>query len=341
MKRLPETMRCLELRDYELGAESLAVVEKPVTAPRAGEVLVRVAAAPVNPSDLMFLRGMYGVRKTLPIVPGFEGAGEVVATGGGLIGRWLMGRRVACAAQTEGDGTWAEYVRTSATLCIPLRREVTDEQGAALIVNPLTAWALLERAREARAQAIVQSAAASALGRMINQLARRRGLPLVNIVRRREQAELLRGEGAEHVLDSSDEDFPQRLKELCRRLKVSLGFDAVAGELAGQMLRSMRKGGRLVVYGALSLEACQIDPRALIFESKGVEGFWLSEWLGTRSLPARLRMTAQVQKLLSSDLRTEVRARLALEDAARGLRQYTSQMTGGKIFFVPSARPTS
>src|SRR3712207_2017301 len=90
----PQTMRALELRSHEGGEGSLAVVEKPVPAPGAGEVLVRIAAAPVNPSDLMFLRGLYGVKKRLPVVPGFEASGRVVAAGGGLLARYLAGRRV-------------------------------------------------------------------------------------------------------------------------------------------------------------------------------------------------------------------------------------------------------
>ena len=334
-KTIPPKMRALELRDYEARPGSIGVVEKEVPRPRAGEVLVRVAASPVNPSDLMFLRGLYGVKKALPVVPGFEGAGEVVSAGGGLLARVLVGRRVACAARPDADGTWAEYVRTDAKLCIPLRKEVDTEQAAAMIVNPFTAWALMERAREG---GVVQTAAASALGRMVNKLALRRGVELVNVVRRDEQAELLRSEGARHVLNSNAEEFEERLNELCKRLDVRLGLDAVAGELTGKLLRSMRKGGTVVVYGALSMGACQADPRSLIFEGKSVEGFWLSEWLKSQSVLTKFLTSRGVQSLLQNELKTEVRARLPLEDAAEGLRSYEREMTGGKVLLVPGLR---
>ncbi|HEY0080437.1 MAG TPA: zinc-binding dehydrogenase [Pyrinomonadaceae bacterium] len=341
MRTIPATMRALELRDYEGRPESLALVEKPVPRPGRGEVLVRIEAAPANPSDMMFLRGLYGQKKPLPVVAGFEGAGEVVSSGGGLVGRALVGRRVACAAPFGGDGTWAEYMVTPASMCIPLRREVTFEQGAAMIVNPFSAWALMKQVRHGLDRAVAQSAAASALGRMINSLAKRRRLPLVNIVRRQEQVELLRGEGAEHVLNSTEPDFEERLRDLCRRLKVTLAFDAVAGEMTGQLLRSTQKGGRVFVYGALSMDACQIDPRSLIFEGKRVEGFWLSEWLRSQNPAAKFITSMRVQKLLATDLHTDIRSRLPLEAATEGLSQYATHMTGGKILFVPGLREGS
>jgi NADPH2:quinone reductase len=332
------SMRALELRAYDGRAESLMVVEKRVPRPSAGEVLVRIYASPVNPSDLAFLQGLYGVKKALPVVPGFEASGRVVEAGRGLLARWLRGKRVACAAPTDGDGTWAEYMVTSASLCIPLIKEITDEQGATAIVNPLSAWAMMHTAKAARARAVVQTAAASALGQMMESLGRRLRIPVINIVRRTEQVDLLRSKGARHVLDSTAPDFDERLGELCAELKATVGFDAVAGELTGRMLAAMPAGARVIVYGALSGEGCLVDPRSLIFEGKRVEGFWLTKWLRSQNILKMLRTTRRVQKLLAGDLSTEIRARLPLEEAADGIRLYTEQMTGGKILFIPGLK---
>ncbi len=335
MTPIPETMRALELRSYEGGADSLVLVEKSVPRPGKGQALVRVAASPVNPSDLMFLRGMYGVKKCLPVVPGFECSGEVVAAGGGPWPRYLVGKRVACAAPNEGDGTWAEFMLADASHCIPLRKATDIEGASSMIVNPFTAWALLGMAKEARAEGIVQTAAASALGRMIVRLANARGVHSINVVRREEQVELLKREGATNVLNSSDEDFDERLSELCKRLRASVLFDAVAGELTGRVLRAMPAGGTAIVYGALSLEGCLADPRSLIFERKSVRGFWLSDWLRSQGALEKFRASASVQKMLGGELKTEVRARLPLERAVEGIEQYTHEMTGGKILLVP------
>ena len=337
MTRLPDTMRAVELRSYEGGADALAVSERPVPRPGAGQVLVRVAASPVNPSDLAFLRGAYGIRKRLPVVPGFEGCGRVVAAGGGLWALHLVGRRVACAAPADGDGTWAEYMLAEAVQCIPLSKDTDIEQASMMIVNPFTAWALLGLARGLRAQAVVQTAAASALGRMIQRLAKARGLDVVNVVRRPEQVALLEGEGAGHVLDSSTPDFDERLKELCKRLRATAAFDAVAGELTGRLLSAMPSGSTAFVYGGLSMRGCVLDPRSLIFERKSVRGFWLADWMRNAGALRKYLAARGVQRLLKNELRTEVRARLPLEQAAEGVGAYAREMTGGKILFVPGA----
>jgi len=330
-------MRAVQLRAYDGNPESIVVVELPVPRPRPGQVLIRVAASPINPSDLMFIRGLYGFKKPLPAIPGFEGSGTVVESGSGMMPRFLKGRRVACAAADPNvaGGMWAEYLVTSARLCVPLIKQVDIEQGATMLVNPLTAWALMDEARRGRHRAVVQTAAASALGRMVVRLGRRFSIPTINVVRRDEQAELLRKMGAEYVLNTSDPGFDVSLGDLCRRLGASIGFDAVAGEISARVLRAQPRGSRLLVYGALSLEASQIDPASLIFEGKRVEGFWLTAWLHQRSVLSQLRVSRQVQRLLAGDLKTEIQARLPLEEAARGLEQYAANMTGGKILLLP------
>ena len=189
MTSIPATMRAVQLRAYDGNPESIAVAELPVPRPGPGQVLIRVAASPINPSDLMFIRGLYGFKKPLPATPGFEGSGTVVEAGSGTMPRFLKGRRVACAAADPNiaGGMWAEYLVTSAQLCVPLSKQVDMEQGATMLVNPLTAWALMEEARLGRHRAVVQTAAASALGRMVVRLGQRFSVPTINVVRRAEQ----------------------------------------------------------------------------------------------------------------------------------------------------------
>jgi len=138
------------------------------------------------------------------------------------------------------------------------------------------------------------------------------------------------------VLNTSDPGFDASLGDLCQRLGASIGFDAVAGEMSARVLRAQPRGSRLLVYGALSLEANRIDPASLIFEGKRVEGFWLTAWLRQRNILSQLRITRSVQQMLAGDLRTEIQARLPLKEAARSLEQYASNMTGGKILLLPN-----
>src|SRR5215469_7250638 len=222
MAAIPTTMRAVVLHRYEIGSyASLTLEERPTPQPGKSEVLVRMTASPINPSDLASLQGLYGVQKALPMVPGIEGCGTVVRTGSSLVARRLLGKRVACAAGA-GDGAWAEYMVASAVQCSPLPASVSDEQGAMRIVNPYTAWAHLKIARQARARAIVQTAAASALGQMVNRLAQLRGVQVVNIVRREAQAETLQALGAKHILNSESSDFDSQLRDLCRQVDARL-----------------------------------------------------------------------------------------------------------------------
>jgi NADPH:quinone reductase len=334
---LPSTMRAVQLSAYDGRTESLSVANVPVPSPGPGEVLIKVAASPINPSDLMFVRGLYGFKKPVPAIPGFEGSGTVVTSGSGFMARMLKAKRVACAAADPKipGGTWAEYLVTSAKFCVPLSKQVATEQGAMLLVNPLTAWALVEEAKRGGHRAIVQTAAASALGRMISRLAQSSSLPVINVVRRSEQIELLRNSASKYVLNSSDADFDRTLHDRCHELQATIAFDAVAGEMSARILRAQPRGSRLIVYGALSLEAAQVDPASLIFEGKRMEGFWLSAGLRDMSLLRQLRVMAHIQARLKDDLRSEVQQKVSLEQTAEAVQRYANHMTAGKILITP------
>jgi len=336
---LPVMMRALELQNYEGWRTGLCLIEKPVPRPKPGQVLVKIGASPVNPADLAFVSGRYGVRRPLPTVPGWEGSGQVVTTGGGLMARFLLGRRVACAAVDGSDGAWAEYMVTSPLRCIPLRKHVTTEQGATLLVNPLSAWAMMDLVRRGGHRALVQTAAAGALGRMLYRLSRRVSLPTINIVRRPEQVELLRSIGVEHVLNSQAPDFDERLSQLCEQLKATVALDAVAGEMTHRLLQAMPRRAEIMVYGALSNQPCQVSPGQLIFKRQRVRGFWLSTWKPRFGMLGMLYAGWQIQTLLGQELKTEIQDRVPLSEAISGMERYVNQMTEGKILLLPGDSP--
>lgn len=333
--QIPETMTAVVLESYD-GVDALHVGQCPVPKPGPNEVLVKVAASPINPSDQMFLLGKYGFKKPTPIVPGFEGSGTVVAVGNrtGLLGGYLMGKRVACVTQQEGDGLWAEYVATSINYALPLDDAVSLEQGAMSVVNPLTAVALIDMAKRAGHKTIINTAAASVLGQMLHRLGQQEDVEVVGIVRRAAQVEQLKQQGVAHVLNSSDEDFAAKLRDLCRQKKIRLAFDAIAGESPLELLTAMPKHSKVTVYGGLSQQAVQIDPTSLIFQDKSVDGFWLTPWVGQKSFLQSVLMWRKAQKLMHTALKTEVRARYTLAEAQQAVAAYENQMTGGKILFT-------
>lgn len=338
---VPDDMRALVLDEYHddvaEAINGLKVVDRPVPAPQRGQVLVKIEAAPCNPSDLLLLEGKYGTLKTLPTVPGWEGAGTVVASGGGLLASWLKGKRVACGLRADRDGTWAEYVVANGTECIPLKRRLDIEQAASLIINPLTAMGLLDTARRGGHHAAVHTAGASQLGRMLVAMAAEVNYPIINVVRRAVQVEVLKSLGAAHVLNSSDPDFLEQLKAACEQLRATIAFEAVAGDMTGTVLNVMPQGATLYLYGALSEEACgNIDPIGLIFHDKTVTGFYLGRWLRRRGALGILRAAGRVQRMIiDGRIETTVQRKVVLDEAIDGLKQYVDHMTEGKLLIMP------
>lgn len=326
--------KVVQLASYD-GPDALSLVEKPVPKPEGKQVLVKVLHAPINPSDMAFLRGMYGVKKPLPTVPGFEASGVVVEAGN-LLGKALVGKRVAFTHLDKEDGTWAEHTLTDVTSCFPLKSGVSDEQGAMLIVNPLTAWGMIHTAQHGGHKAIVHTAAASALGRFLCVYAERRGLPVVHVVRRAEQAKLLRDLGGQHILNSSDPDFDAQLKATTKNLSATLAFDAVSGPMTGRLIEALPRGASVKVYGALSEAPISLNPGQLIFGGKSVTGFYLTELFSPATLPFLLKGALEIQTLVEEGYTTAVAARRPLREAKDAVESYAKDMTGGKVLLTPA-----
>jgi NADPH2:quinone reductase len=270
---------------------NLTVREIPIPRPQAGQVLVRMAAAPINPSDLGALSGMsYSGKRQFPFTLGLEGSGTVVEAGKGMMPRFLNGRRVACSALLTGDGTWAEYMVTSAQLCIPLNKDVSFEQGAMLVVNPLSALAILEIAQRGKHRAVVSTAAASALGGMILRLGKRRNIPIIHVVRRQAQVDQVRRLGGEYILNSSETDFVEQLRTMAHKLQATLLLDAISGTMTQQLADAAPSGSTILLYSRLSDEECIIDARTALVKDLHFDSWFLANWLGKKNLLQLLQL---------------------------------------------------
>jgi NADPH:quinone reductase-like Zn-dependent oxidoreductase len=223
---------------------------------------------------------------------------------------------------------------TTTSLALPLDPSVSLEQGAMSVVNPLTAMAFLTLAKEGRHNVIVQTAAASALGQMVNRLCTSEGIQTINIVRREAQMELLKEQGVEIVLNSNDTNFSEHVRDICQQYQTRIAFDAVAGSLTSQLLTAMPSHSKVIVYGGLSYEPAQVDPGQFIFERKSIEGFWLTTWLSKKNFLQRLAIWQRAQKLIMTDLKTEIRKQYPLNEVQNAIKEYRSQMTGGKMLLT-------
>lgn len=330
---IPELMQAVSLAEND---GQLSVRQVPVPHPGPGEVLVKITAAPINPSDLVRIKNMKEPAERRSFIPGIEGSGTVVARGPGFLPWLWSGKRVACSSAGTRSGTWAEYMITPAVHCIPLPDEISDEQGAMLIVNPLTALAFFDAVRQSRHKAIINTAAASALGRIIARLGKQYKIPVIHIVRNELQKKNLIDLGAQYVLSSADNGFPDDLHILSGELNATLVFDAVGGKMTRQIMLAVPSESSIVLYGNLSGEQPEIDYRSMVSGNMKVSGFFLGNWLKETSLLLMLRNVFRVRELLRAGLTIQVQARYPLESASRAVETYLTGMTAGKVLLVPA-----
>ncbi len=302
---------------------------------KKGEVLVKMAYSPINPSDLAFLTGGYGVQRPLPTVPGFEGSGEVIASGGGFYANYLKGKRVACVANNKGDGTWAEYMLTDATKCVVLSKSVSYEQASMSFVNPLTAVELGEMAKKEGYGGIVMDAAASSLSKMVLYQARKHGLGFAGVVRKESQVQELQSRRVDLVVNSSADNWEGQLKEWAGQYGKILFLDAVGGgSLPFDILRCLPAQSKMIIYGRLDFENPPVlSPQDFIFYEYKLEGYWLSKTASRKSFLKSMSDTRKVQTMLKDGFETTIQKSLQLDNYKEAFELYSKNMSGGKVLF--------
>ena len=355
------------------GRLELTLVDEPVVEPGEHDVVVRVEATPINPSDLgLLLAGAdlsSAVRADVDAHPsvtatidaavlatlagrldtsmrvGNEGAGTVVATGPGA--RELLGRTVAVA----GGSMYAQYRTVDASLCLVLPEGTPARAGASAFVNPMTALGMLETMRLEGHGAIVHTAAASNLGQMLVRLCQAERVPLVNVVRRPEQAALLASIGAQYVCDSSAPTFEADLAAAVAATSATIAFDATGGgTLASQILTAMEAAAvtgapysrygssvhkQVYVYGGLD-RGPTVLTRTFGF-AWGVGGWLLTPFLGRIGPEAVARLRQRVADDLTTTFASSYSHAISLSDALdlAVLRAYARQATGEKYLIEP------
>lgn len=242
--------------------------------PGPEDVVVAAEYVPINPSDVLSLEGKYGASPPpLPLTPGVEGVGRIVAVGS-AVRHVKPGDRVLL----PGPGCWRERIKAPARVVFPLPEDVDPKQLAMLRVNPPTAHLMLHTIAAPRAgQWLIQNAANSAVGHCLIRLAGRAGIKTVNVVRREELVAPLRAAGGDIVLTDGPE-LDSRVRRAIGDAAMPLAIDAVGGSSTRRLARSVSDGGTVVSYGALSGEPCMMDPRETVFRDVRLRGFWLRKW---------------------------------------------------------------
>jgi NADPH:quinone reductase len=328
----PETMKAVFL---EKPGGPLVVKEVKIPDPGPNEVLIKMSAAPVNPSDLAHIRNAHSEYDLSTFIPGLEGSGTVVVAGKGILPYLWLGKRVACSNEYHTSGTWAEYMITKAGKCFPLGSKVSDEQGSMSLVNPLTALAFLEIAKQGKHKAIINNASASALGRMVELLGKKHSIPVINIIRNQAQAEMLRQLGSRHVLDSSDLSFVKDLGTISHDLRATLLFDSVCSRQLELMCDALPSGSTIIIYGNLSgEEQIMFKPRTIIANNINIKGFYLGARAKENGMFRNLMNLRRVRSLMSSELKINVQGRFPLSGVQEAVDTYLENMSTGKVLLV-------
>lgn len=327
VENIPDVMYAVVVTDVG-GEHDVQLQIVPVPQPGPGEVLVRMAYAPIHPADLVSLRGRYTPGIQPPFTPGVEGSGTVVRCGHGVVTHALQGRRV-CVMGLLPRGVWAQYAVVPVSRCIPLLPRVSLQNGALLAVNPLTAIGLLENEIRQR-QSVLVTVASGALGRQILSWGRANGLHMIGCVRRPELQDELKRAGFFDVLDRSSPDFGQQLRIACRRYNVRFALDATAGVELNMLFANLEEPGHIVVYGQLSRTPAVLSGSALIFRDISITGFWLQRWWAQKTSLERVRLAMTVQ-LKSQLFTTSVRDILPLNRLSEALVAARQNRSLGKI----------
>lgn len=329
-------MREIRFEQFGEPADVLKICEVEAPVAKAGEVLVRMQASPVNPSDLLNIRGGYSTRPVLPATPGFEGVGIVESSGGGLRGALFKGKRVIVLNRQTGN--WAEKVAVSSQFVIPVSSKLSMEEAATFFVNPATAYLLVKQLlRIQKKQWLLQTAAASSVGKMIIRLGNHYGFPTLNVVRRHEQADQLKQIGAKHVIVFNAEHDNERI--LIDQIRKTIGssplqyvIDPVGGKTASSIVKVLGERARLILYGSLENAPLEFLSRELIRSGASIEGFWLAREMEAMSLPAKIKLISTLTRLIRSGiLSTEVGAMFPLDQFAQAVTEAERKGRSGKV----------
>jgi NADPH:quinone reductase-like Zn-dependent oxidoreductase len=325
-------MRQLQLIAH--GEPSDVIELNTVSEPTLGEedVLISMEAAPVNPSDFLFVRGIYGIRPAFPSSVGAEGVGRVAKTGS-KVDVALRGRRVLILPTYE-QGTWAEEVVVPVRNIVPVSDGGDPLQLSMMAINPATAYLLLNRYVSLMpGDWIGQTAANAAMGQYIIALAKLAGVKTLNVVRREQAAEQVRQWGGDRVVLQGD-DLHKDIEEALDGKKLSLVLDMVGGTPVGELAKSLKPGGSIVVYGLQSGQVPAIPPKELIYRGLSLHGFWLINWI--RTAP-RTEIEEIYQKLgdliADGSLSAAVQHAYPLDQFKKAFHQSLKSNRSGKILF--------
>ena len=326
-------MKTLQLSSFGEPTDVVELAEIDPPDPGPGQLEVAIEAAPINPSDLMLIRGIYGVRPELPAALGAEGVGRVIGVGPG-VDPARVGERVLLVPTLE-QGTWRERTVVDERNAVTVDADGDPLQLAMLGINPITAYCLLhDYVKLAPGAWVAQTGASSATAGYVLALARHAGLRTLNVVRRAASVQSLLDAGADVVLVEGD-DLHQQAADAIGDAPLELIVDAVAGEPVAQLAPLLKTGGHIVSYTSRGRQPLSVSILDLIFRGLSVHGYWLVLWLQSTPTETIARIYRELAALVADGtLAAPVEATYALADQREALGRAAQSDRTGKVLFA-------
>ncbi len=326
-------MKTLQLSSFGSPTDVVELVELDPADLGPGQLAVSIEAAPINPSDLMLIGGLYGVRPALPAALGAEGVGRVIAVGDGVDAS-RVGERVLVIPTLE-QATWREQTVLDARNAVPVDADGDPLQLAMLGINPITAYCLLHGyVKLAPGAWVAQTGASSATAGYVLALAKHAGLRTLDVVRRAESVKPLLDAGADVVLVESD-DLAEQAADAIGDAPLELIVDGVAGEPVAQLAPLLKIGGQIVSYTARGRQPLSISILDLIFRGLSVHGYWLNLWLESTPRETVAQTYRELAALVADGtLAAPVEATYPLADYREAITHAARNDRNGKVLFA-------
>lgn len=289
--------KCITFHEFGTPEDVLQVDNKIILPPMEGEILVKMKMCPINPSDLIPIKGAYSHRIPLPGIPGYEGVGIVEEVGPG-VSQALLGQRIL---PLRGEGTWQEYVKVVTDFAVPVPKSIDDYTAAQLYINPLTAWIICtEELKLKRGDTLLVNACGSAIGRIFAQLAKILGFRLIAVTRNHTYTEQLLQLGATHVINTSETSLQQTVMALTNGYGATAAIDSIGGSAGTSLAFCVRANGTIITIGLLSGEP--INWTNIVAQAKvHVKLFHLRHWNGRVSVATWQQTFRDVIDLIQHD----------------------------------------
>ncbi len=326
-------MKTLQISSFGSPTDVVELADIEPSDPGPGQLAVAIEAAPINPSDLTLIKGVYGVRPKLPAALGVEGVGRVIAVGNG-VDAYRVGERVIVVPNLE-QATWRQRTLLDERNAVPVEPDGDPLQLAMLGINPITAHCLLHGyVKLAPGAWVAQTGASSAIAGYVVALAKHAGLRTLNVVRRADSVKPLLDAGAEVVLVEGA-DLAEQAADAIGDAPLELIIDAIAGETAAKLASLLKAGGPIVSYTARNRQPLSIPVVDLIFRGLSVHGYWLNRWLASTPQETIVRTYRELAALVGNGiLAAPVEATYALADYREALGHAAQNDRHGKVLFT-------